>query len=168
MDVWVEKGIRVPHGSRVCAFHLRNKHRLTEEALDLIEPDHEFVEMDDAEITDWISSLRDMTRKNKENLRRSIDFDNEENVGPDDYVNLVGFPKSDFDYLVQKMGGHIHKSANRTPRNALGLFLMFLRHDISQVIIIHIPVCHVRCKTTMCFAECTKKIVWNQDTIVCE
>ena len=90
--------------------------------------------MTEEEITEWIFDLTKLAKG--DGKRRRYNFDDLKNVPISEYKLLVGFGKDDFDYLVEKISPHIHKSSNRSVRNALAVFLMFVRHDHNQVHII--------------------------------
>ena len=121
----------VPHENRVCGIHLNGKF-FSNEALELITATKHGVLMSDSDLANWMMDLRMMYKEGISNRRR-YNFDDPTNVSEDDYPNLVGFTKIQFDVLLMELSGHVHNSSNRSQRNALAVFLMFMRHDLSQV-----------------------------------
>ena len=93
--------------------------------------------MSDEELAQWILDLS--SNKNKLGARRRrYNFDDPTDVEKDDYPNLVGFSKIQFNSLLTEISDHVHNSVNRSVRNALAIFLMLLRHNLSQVLIFKI------------------------------
>jgi len=129
-QVWMEKSILIPHENRCCAVHLVER-QFTEEAMGLITATRNGVLMSDEELCSWIFQLSQLGKNRR--LRRRYNFDDPQDISQEDYANLVGFPKEDFDFLLTEISGHVHNSSNRSPRNALAMFLMLLRHNLSQV-----------------------------------
>ena len=127
---WMEKDISIPFNNRVCKIHLDGK-LFSQEALDSIEGTKDGVRMTDEEMADWIFDLTQLAKG--EGKRRRYNFDDPKNVPASEYKLLVGFEKEDFDYLVTRISPYLNKSSNRSVRNALAVFLMFVRHEHSQV-----------------------------------
>ncbi|XP_035702689.1 uncharacterized protein LOC118434065 [Folsomia candida] len=90
--------------------------------------------MSDEELARWILDLT--SNKNRIGARRRhYNFDDQTDVQKDDYQNLVGFSKIQFNSLLTEISDHVHNSVNRNVRNALAIFLMLLRHNLSQKVL---------------------------------
>jgi hypothetical protein len=135
-QVWIEKSIVIPHENRTCATHLVDK-RFTDAALELINPTKNGVLMCDDQLTAWILDLSANSQQ-KNSKRRRYDFENGQDVPFADYQHLVGVSKENFEILLSFIKPSVHSSNNRTPRNALAIFLMMIRHDFTQVLILFI------------------------------
>ncbi|XP_035714512.1 uncharacterized protein LOC118438406 [Folsomia candida] len=102
--------------------------------MQLIIPTKHGVLMSDEELAQWILDLS--SNRNKLGARRRrYNFDDQTDVDKDDYPNLVGFSKIQFNSLLAEISGHVHNSVNRSVRNALAIFLMLLRHNLAQKVL---------------------------------
>lgn len=131
-QVWTEKEIFIPHDNRCCSIHLERQ-LFSEEAMELIVPTKNGVLMSDEDLAQWILDLSKRNNLKSNSKRRRYNFDDPTDVDKEDYPNLVGFSKIQFNSLLTEISGHLHNSVNRTVRNALAIFLMLLRHNLSQV-----------------------------------
>jgi hypothetical protein len=130
-QVWIEKNILIPHENRCCASHLAGK-QFTDGSMDEIVATRRGVLMTDEQLSRWILDLSELCKKNKEQRKR-FDFEAPNNVKDDDYHLLLGVTKPNFETILSIIKSGLHKSQNRTPREALAMFLMLLRHGMSQV-----------------------------------
>src|SRR5262249_4452001 len=88
--------------------------------------------MSEAEIVQWILNRSNKFRQSRQ---RRCNFDDSKDVSIDDYPLLAGVTKSQFDLILQCIQPGLHTSVNRTPRQALAILLMLIRHDLSQRIL---------------------------------
>ena len=58
--------------------------------------------------------------------KHSLDFENPQSLSDEDYYNLTGITKSQFDELARYMA-QLRNSSNRSPRTCLALLLTKLR-----------------------------------------
>lgn len=130
-QVWIEKTIMIPHENRSCGSHLSGK-EFTDAAMQEITPTTHGVLMSDEELSHWILDLSQMCKMNKEKRKR-FDFEDPKNVPEEDYPILLGVTKANFDTMLSIIKSSLHKSVNRTPREALAMFMMVLRHGMTQV-----------------------------------
>jgi len=59
-----------------------------------------------------------------------LNFENSKNMDDDDYITWTGWTKDQFDVMSQHLGG-INSSVNRSKREALGIFWLKLKTDLS-------------------------------------
>lgn len=126
-QVWTQKAIMVPPLNRCCGIHLDGK-LFTDEAMDMIVPTKTGVFMSDEELATWILDCT-----SAKSGQRRYNFDDPNNVKSKEYMSLVGLTRTQFDIMLAELKGHLNNSVNRSVRNALAMFLMMIRHNLSQV-----------------------------------
>ena len=131
--MFIEKTILLPAGSRCCPVHLA----------DGVFTDDAFAKFDDIEvrnksdfnrtgILDLIHRLQNTARSNNE---RRINFDGND-LNDDDYLNLVGLNKSQFDDLCSHVkAGTIRDTKVRSTRTCVGIMLTKLKSGMSNRIL---------------------------------
>lgn len=111
--------------NRACSSHLVQGR--FKEGLSLRLPFAEAAEMNSLEALKWISSISNYATRGGP----VVNFEQDSDLTEDDYLVLTGFSIQNFDSLL----GHctaIKNSGNRSKRNALAMFLMHLRLNLSQ------------------------------------
>jgi len=98
------------------------------QALKSIEVNKIGILMSEAELGRWILDLT------KDASWILLDFSSAD-FSMEDHQSLLGMSKEDFNDLHRICHGWIHNSANRSSKNALGIFLMKLRLNIPQKVI---------------------------------
>jgi hypothetical protein len=130
-QVWIEKNILIPHENRCCGSHLVGK-EFSDEAMDQITATTHGILMTDEELSRWILDLS-LLCKTKQEKRKRFDFNDSKNIKDEDYPLLLGVTKQNFETMLSMIRSKLHKSQNRSPREALAIFLMVLRHGMTQV-----------------------------------
>jgi hypothetical protein len=124
---WSELSIFVPRTNRCCKIHLNSKKRFSNEDLARIEATKYGMEISGAEFSRWLILIT-----NSSSNSNIISFE-EDGVDDSNYKMLTGLEKSYFDELYEDyLRGNLRNSCNRSVRDALGMFLMLLRGNISQ------------------------------------
>lgn len=116
--------------SSCCDYHLSGN-LFTKEAMDVIVATKTSVVMTDAELSAWI--LAHGGSRSRNSGRRRYNFDDATDVKNEDYPRLVGLTKDEFDIMLLELSGKVYNTENRSVRNALAIFLMVLRHGMTQV-----------------------------------
>ncbi len=126
-DLWLINNIYLPKGVRSCQRHI-SEEIFCDAAKDTLEKKKRIgVRINKAEIAEWIRWLTD----NKVTNTSVIDFDSEK-TADEAYVELLGLTKDHFGELFEYVREGLHSSANRSPRNALAIFLAKMRLGVSQ------------------------------------
>ena len=129
MDAFITHKIFIPYKNRICPSHLFSNH-LSNEAKQLLVVTHESVTWNSEQVFSFINSLASMCARNSVK-KPKLDFDNDY-YSDDDYHVYTGLTKKEhFDNLLQ-FCVDLRASSNRSVRNALAIFLVKLRLDISQ------------------------------------
>jgi hypothetical protein len=128
LDLWIKSRILVPENNRTCKHHLSDGIFLPE-AIKLITATKSSAEITGQQAAKWLISLT--TRLAQKH--RPIDFCLSSGMTNVDYKLLTGISKDPFDQLVQILKeSDMRESSNRDLRNALGIFLVMLRLNLSQ------------------------------------
>ena len=124
-DVWHKKKIRIPYNNRCCSRHLINN-LFTEEALEQIHAEHEQSYATPEEFAQWFKNL-DLPQQPKFKLKLQFST-----LDPEDYGLLTGFSKEQFDNILSFIEIDLRNTDTRTIRDALGLFLVKLRTNMTH------------------------------------
>lgn len=124
--VWSELHIFVPKSNRCCSSHLTGN-IFSNEALELIDASKEGIILNDEEITEWMKHIKISSN------RKTFNFDDDV-IDDEDFIQLTGFSKEQFHNLLPFLN-QINSTKFRSKKNALAIFLMMLRHNLSQVCI---------------------------------
>jgi len=125
-QVWREKKIFIPRNNRCCHNHLNND-LFTEDAMQLIQIMRRRTLFSEVDLIKFIGFLTPLPT-----VFNSLSFGIASPLTSIDYANLTGLNKDDFNDLYSFCSGNIRNSSNRSARDALGIFLMKLRLNISQ------------------------------------
>ncbi len=129
-DLWIENGIYLPKGVRCCMKHISEEIFDDDAKKRLDEKKRECVKVSRAEIAEWIKWLTDLAK----NKTRTVNFDDPK-TEDEAYEELLGLKKDQFDEVFAYISEGLLKSKNRSPRNALGIFLAKLRLGVSQQVL---------------------------------
>lgn len=125
MQIWTELNIFIPKTNRCCPKHLE-KNMFSEKTKKKMSADKEGLYISEEEVLYFMNRIGVKSNKYKS----SFDFDIE--IEDVDFAKLVGFSKINFESILPFLD-KLNSSKNRSTRNALGMFLMMLRHNLSQV-----------------------------------
>ncbi len=126
-DLWMDNGIYLPKGVRCCMKHISEEIFDDEAKKRLNEKKREGLKISRAEISEWIKWLTDLAK----NKTRTVNFDDPK-TDEEAYEELLGLKKNEFDEVFEYIKDGLLKSRNRSPRNALAIFLAKLRLGVSQ------------------------------------
>jgi hypothetical protein len=131
IDLWVKTKIFVPSNNRTCAAHLESGKFLAE-AIGLIVATKKYAEVTGLQVSDWMTNLADQLGKR----HRPVDFNSSAGLTDEDFRLLTGIGRESFGELVDVLkGSKMRESSNRSICNALGMFLVMLRLNLSQRVI---------------------------------
>ena len=125
LKAYITDGILISLGTRCCAKHLDGnafKKNTDFSTASLIEES----DLSGIELANLLNDLR-----KKANVKNGINFDSSRN--DEEYHNLTGLSCEQFDVLLSYVSAK--NSVNRTPRTALGIFLMRLRTGLSHQVL---------------------------------
>lgn len=125
-QVWNNKRIFLSKTLRVCSTHLVNNKVFTDAALDSIVPTARGIYLPPTDICKWIHRLS--TSPNKQ---PRVDFSSND-ITEDEYTTLVPCSKHAFEEMYELIKPRMRNTAQRTIKNALGMFLMTLRLKTTQ------------------------------------
>ncbi len=128
LHFWNEAMIWIPSRNRCCESHLLNG-RFNQDSCNVLkEKAKPGAKLSGNDVEEWFQRL---TNQKPSQL---IDVDSDE-LSDMDYDMLFGLKREHFDLLFGFIKADLKPSTNRTPRNALAIFLMKLRLGISQRLI---------------------------------
>ncbi|CAF1497265.1 unnamed protein product [Rotaria magnacalcarata] len=124
--VFVKRGILVPAGSRCCSNHLYNQH-LDFDSISQIRADQmERFICDANRLQEILNDFRLILVNQK-----SFDFDNPYSLNDQDYYNVTGLHRDQFDQVVKSIKS-MHNSHNRSIRVAVAIFCAKMRLGVSN------------------------------------
>lgn len=122
---WVINNIWLPANNRCCPHHIIEG-RFTEEAVKTLRGhSKKGAWLSKLEIQEWLSHYQMKAHENR------VDVDSS-NMQDEDYELLFGVNKTNFDDLFASIKENLRWTIHRSPRNALAIFLIKLRLDLSQ------------------------------------
>ena len=130
-QVWLSLRIIISKSNRVCEKHFEsNKIYLNDDALQQIENmQHEAVsEFKAADVTEFIEAFTIYTINKRG--RTVLDFSEQSDFDDESFTCLFGIDKQNFNSLMPYIAD-MRTSKNRTDRNAMAMFLLKLRQNIS-------------------------------------
>jgi hypothetical protein len=131
LDTWLKLKILVPENNRICADHL-DSGIFTEEALSRIIVTKESAELNGQQVAKWLTNLSLKLSQR----HRLIDFNSNAGLPNEDVKMLTGIDRNAFQALVNVLKtSKMRESANRSLQNALGIFMILLRLNLSQRVI---------------------------------
>jgi hypothetical protein len=123
-QIFIDRGIIIPPDTRCCRRHLENGF-LSKTATNDIEVKSNYSILDDKTLCGLLENLRSVAS------RKGLDFDYPPALTDDDYYNLTGLKKDQFDSVLASISGHIRSTSGRSPRTCLALLLTKLRTGLS-------------------------------------
>jgi len=129
IDTWMKIGVYIPDKNRMCEHHTTEGY-LNEDALKQVKVKSS-TKMTSEEISKWFGLLTCEAKK----TRKIIDFEPSSPFKSEDYELLLGVSRANFDSMMNFISGAVKTSENRSVRNALGMFLIKLRLNLSQKVI---------------------------------
>jgi len=128
IDLFIRARIHIPEKNRVCKLHLLQGY-FTEEAKTFIKATKPDTEVNGQQVSKWLNELADRLIQ----PRRPIDFNLPSQLTEGDFKLLTGIGEAAFNHLLEVLReSKMRESGNRTLRNALGIFLVTLRLNLSQ------------------------------------
>ena len=129
LDLLLVYRIFAPHGIRCCSSYLINDTRLRlnqyidREGRSLIS-----ASLSSEDVQDLLNSLVSSFNELRSSPR--LDFD-DTSVSSEDYETWTGWTKSQFDSIFQEVSGFLRSSENRTSRNAMAIFWIKVKTNLS-------------------------------------
>ena len=116
-------------GSRLCRCHLDEKGFVIEKDLNL-------VQSIDGEVSFDENSINKLIVMYKQSKTSSQIFSQYDSTSPiqDDSLQMIGFTKHEFLYLVQYLDSQINVSKKRTKEQALFVYLLWLRTGLTIMV----------------------------------
>ena len=126
-EILAKKNIFIVKDSRICSHHLDEKGFVTEECLNLIEPIDGIVNFNENSIKELIQNFTEAKSSSQIYAQFST-------LSPicDDSLQLTGFNKNEFLYLVDYLDDTIKASNKRTKEQALFIYLFWLRSGMTM------------------------------------
>lgn len=131
MNMWLEHNIYIPPTNRCCASHLETDGLFNSEANEVIRKQLRELSLSSAEIGELVKALT-IEAKKKEQTNTKLSFEEDSSLTSDEYKLLTGLERQHFDHLFGFCKDGVRNSSNRSARDALAIFLMKLRLDVSQ------------------------------------
>ncbi|XP_062596761.1 uncharacterized protein LOC134258244 [Saccostrea cucullata] len=124
LEMFVQLGVFMKEGSRCCPSHIYGGH-LTSEALSygVSERVRKCTSLSNDNLRNLLDSLRNYAKKN---ASTRLDFDSETSLSAEDYRNLTGLTRTQFDDLMLNVED-IKTSKSRSIRTCVAILLMKLR-----------------------------------------
>lgn len=128
--IFIVTGCLILSGARSCSEHLTKENSLKEDAIRILKnlDNGQTTYFNKTELQALISNIRTVALKNEKNR---IDFDNDRGLDEEDYINLTGITKNDFEDLVSHAKS-IRASKNRSIKTCIALLLVKLRTGLSN------------------------------------
>ncbi|CAL8113575.1 unnamed protein product [Orchesella dallaii] len=124
--LYLDEQIFVPSNNRTCSSHLNTIKEFTPEAVELIKTKAK----PGASVSEW--DVNSFFKKVIEQNKSKGPIINAETVTDEDCRAFFGLKKIDFDTLFSYIQQHLYKSALRSAKTALAIFLAKLRLGVSQ------------------------------------
>jgi hypothetical protein len=130
VKVFIEKEIFMPTGSRCCPRHIFNG-ELNSEALDQLRQTYHFSNVNRTTVVGVLKQTRDVAIQH---MYTRLNFDDQNAFNSEDYYNLTGLTKEQFDELMTCMSytDSMRASKTRTTRTCIALLLTKLRCGLSN------------------------------------
>ena len=126
-QAFIEHNILIPSENRCCPNHIINGVLQTEVMKNMQTVDEVFVNR--TSIIEILQNLRSVALHNE---KSRIDFDSETALTSEDYRNLTGISKDDFNILYTYIKDHVRNTPARSIRTSLGIFLFKLKAGIAN------------------------------------
>jgi hypothetical protein len=126
---WRVRNVFLNKTTRCCPFHLVGD-LFTIDSLQMITSNKTGIYMDSSDVCRWILELTNQT-KNKPR----VDFSDPEDISTEDFATLVPCSRASFQDMFSIIRPRMRSSSNRHAANALGMFWMVLRLNLTQTFI---------------------------------
>ncbi|XP_062580526.1 uncharacterized protein LOC134242456 [Saccostrea cucullata] len=121
LKTFIDSGTLIPDGARCCKRHLTDD-GVNADVMKRLLPTSDFTNFNRTEITSMLNSLREKCKERT----NGVDFDDQAALSDEDYYNLTGVTKAQFDTLCSYLTP-LRDSNNRSSRTCLALLLTKLR-----------------------------------------
>ena len=129
--ILIRRNIDIPKGSRCCKDHTSKGYLLHDGFFKLPAYKNEYKIFDSSCIINTMQELRTVI-----NSYKHIDFDDAVSLSDNDYKNLMGFTRAQYDRILTYIPTtSLRNSINRSPRCALACLLMKLRLGVSNSVL---------------------------------
>jgi hypothetical protein len=129
LDLLVFHRLYAPHGVRCCSVHVLNNNRL--DPNDVVEMDGREQVKTSLQSNELICVLDDLLRLLQEAMESlRLDFQ-DPLLSDDDYLAWTGWTKSQFDEIFEVLAPFLRSSCNRDNRNALAIFWVKAKTNLS-------------------------------------
>jgi hypothetical protein len=125
-QAWRKKKVFLSKTTRCCPNHL-SEGLFTQVSLNQIQGNVQGIYITTRDVCTWIFELTDATED-----KPRVDFADPEDLTTEDYETLLPCSKDAFDEMSFLISPRMRISSNRHPRNALAMFLMMLRLNLTQ------------------------------------
>ncbi|CAF1543483.1 unnamed protein product [Adineta ricciae] len=127
--VFLKRGILIPNGARCCSDHLDNK-QLIFDAIEKIPANGvRELECDANYIVELLNDFRLLI-----NNKKTFDFDDMSSLNDQDYYNITGLRKDQFDNIVATLKS-LRQSENRSVRVAIAIFCAKMRLGLANSVL---------------------------------
>ncbi|XP_062598202.1 uncharacterized protein LOC134259614 [Saccostrea cucullata] len=123
-ELFMHTGVLLTEGSRCCSRHVSDRH-LTAETVNsgVSSKTRNHTTFNNEEVCHLLESVRQLAKR-KDSTR--IDFDNDSSLTDEDYRNLTGLTRSEFDDLMSNIK-EIRQSKSRSTRTCVAILLVKLK-----------------------------------------
>lgn len=128
LDLWINLQIYIPPKNRCCKSHIE-KGKFKDDDIISIQRQVSEIQMNTAHVKYIIESLTTFAKNKSAAI---IDFSDSSLFEDKDYELLLGLSKENFLAVFETIKNRLRSSCNRSAINALAMFLMKLRLDVSQ------------------------------------
>lgn len=125
---FINSNIIIPSGSRCCSSHLCDG-LLSEDAMKSLKVFSESTVIPVKELESLMQEVRKIA------LKKALDFDNPTCLSDNDYYQLTGISRNDFEIMANSIKNSIHLTSTRTHRTCLALLLVKLRTGLSHSVL---------------------------------
>ena len=127
-QAWTYNGVLIPKLNCCCRSHLNAKREFNAEALEIVKTIDNPIDVSGPSVFDL---LQNVTNQFNSKLGR-MDFTEAGSLQDVDFERLLGMNIEQFSDLFTYVKNKLNTSCNRKPKNALAMFLMKLKLDLSQ------------------------------------
>lgn len=128
LHFFVKRNILLPHGARCCPNHI-DEGRIDGGDLDI--QTYGFISMNANGIMDLVTKLKDILASVPSS---KLDFENDGEMSEEDYQNLTGLNRMDFDVVCQYASQTMRNTPTRSIRTSVGIFLLKMKSGLPNKI----------------------------------
>lgn len=128
LHFFVKRNILLPHGARCCPNHI-HEGRIDGGDLDI--QTYGFISMNANGIMDLVTKLKDILASVSSS---KLDFENDGEMSEEDYQNLTGLNRMDFDVVCQYASQTMRNTPTRSIRTSVGIFLLKMKSGLPNKI----------------------------------